>query len=76
MTNDLVGLLVSAPFFFQYSLFKRIHLLHHRYANDSKLDPDNWAGSGPEWLFPVRWATVFYFYAHYVLEGEERQGRV
>mmetsp|Transcript_8291 Transcript_8291/g.17241 ORF Transcript_8291/g.17241 Transcript_8291/m.17241 type:complete len:422 (+) Transcript_8291:205-1470(+) len=71
MTNDFVGLLVSAPFFFQYSLFKRIHLLHHRYANDSKLDPDNWAGSGPEWLFPVRWATVFYFYAHYVLEASK-----
>ena len=75
--NDWVGFLVSGPFFFRFSMFKKVHLMHHRYANDqdsapdgTSLDPDHWAGTGPEWLLPLRWMTVFYWYLSYVLRQQ------
>ena len=75
--NDWVGFLVSGPFMFRFSMFKKVHLMHHRYANDqdsapdgTSLDPDHWAGTGPVWLLPLRWCTVFHWYMSYVLRQQ------
>ena len=64
--NDTVGYLASIPFLVAFPLFRVIHLMHHRNCNDdgnapdgSSLDPDSWAGEGPLWQLPFRWATVF-----------------
>jgi fatty acid desaturase len=64
--NDLVGTVASLPFVGLFRLFKVVHLMHHRHANDqssapdgSSLDPDHWAGDGAQWQLPLRWATVF-----------------
>jgi len=80
LLNDAVGLLSSVPFFFLFKLFKLIHLMHHKHANDqhgapdgSSLDPDHWAGEGPEWALPFRWATVFYWYLSYTLKQAHQE---
>ena len=61
--NDVMGLIASAPFVFNFRAFKLIHLSHHRYCNrDSSLDPDAWSGEGSQLLLPLRWASVFLWY--------------
>lgn len=61
-----------APFPF----FKFIHLLHHRHCNEgTAMDPDNYAGEGPAWQLPFRWATVFFWYLYYAKQYFEKRDR-
>jgi beta-carotene hydroxylase len=68
--NDWLGristmLLEPAP---QFGVFRYIHMQHHKFTNDPERDPDYYAGTGPAWLLPVKWATTdlayFRFYLH------------
>ena len=76
--NDAVGLLASAPFMFQYHVFRKVHLAHHRHTNEGKaFDPDHYASEPPwgmEWLMPLRWATVFFWYNSYVTHKATSEG--
>ncbi len=57
-----------APFFKTYRF---LHLVHHRYTNDPKKDPDYFCGAGPTWMLPLRWMVmdtayiVTYFHPDY-----------
>lgn len=60
--NNAVGNLSGIPLFAPFHVFKLIHLMHHRHANEGAADPDSYAGEGPEWQLPLRWATTFQYY--------------
>lgn len=67
--NDWLGragtaMLSPVPFF---RTFRFIHMQHHRFTNDPEKDPDLYAGTGPAWLLPFKWATVDFKYFHYYL---------
>lgn len=69
-----IGLLGCSitPFFANYRF---VHLAHHRYVNDKKLDPDLFCGSGPAWTLPLRWALMDVAYiAAYFRLGAYRAG--
>ncbi len=58
--NEWVGrissiLLSATPFF---RTFRYMHMQHHRFTNDETKDPDIYAGTGPVWLLPFKWATL------------------
>ncbi|MGI9316345.1 MAG: fatty acid desaturase [bacterium] len=58
--NEWVGrigsmLLSPTPFF---RTFRYMHMQHHRFTNDKTKDPDFYAGNGPSWLLPFKWATL------------------
>ena len=67
--NDWAGrasiiLLEPGPFF---SLFRFIHMQHHRHTNDESKDPDAYCGTGPKWLLPFKWLTLDYaYFKHYL----------
>jgi fatty acid desaturase len=63
--NDGCGWLASLLLFAPFPLFRFIHLSHHRYSGDDALDPDAYAGHGPEVLLPFRWATIIHNYIFY-----------
>ncbi len=52
----------SAPLvtpFSSYSVFRFIHMQHHRFTNhDREEDPDAYTSEGPAWSWPLRWATL------------------
>ena len=69
--NDLLGHVSAFVLGAPYPIFKHAHLLHHRFAGDhdsapdgTSLDPDLYAGQGPTWLLPLRWASIGAGYAH------------
>ena len=63
--NELCGSLAGIPLFAPLSLFRYIHLSHHRHSGDDDLDPDAYAGHGPEFLLPLRWLTILHNYLYY-----------
>ena len=63
--NNAVGSLCGIPLFAPFRVFKLIHLMHHRHANEGAADPDSYAGEGPEWQLPLRWASTFQYYVAY-----------
>jgi beta-carotene hydroxylase len=56
--NQVVGEICSIMLICRFNGFRQVHLRHHRHANDPELDPDRWAGMGPRWQLPFRWATA------------------
>lgn len=69
--NTLIGMISGLPLFAPFSVFRFIHLSHHRYCNDqngapdgSSLDPDSFTGQGPWYLQPLNWSVTL---AHYIL---------
>ena len=60
--NSVIGRLAAIPLLAPWVAFSHLHLQHHRHTNHPDEDPDNWSGSGPRWLLPVRWATQYYHY--------------
>jgi len=71
--NELVGWLCSVPFIaVPHSLFRFLHLRHHKYTNDPELDPDYVAPQTGIWTliyFPVdvvlilmNWIRTIYRY--------------
>ena len=70
--NEWVGrisitLLSPVPFF---RTFRYIHMQHHRFTNDETKDPDIYAGTGPAWLLPFKWATLDINYFRFYLNPE------
>lgn len=69
--NNWLGRLSApmvAPPFISYSVFRYVHMQHHRFTNHGQTkDPDSYASDGPAWSWPLRWATLdvrywfFYF---------------
>jgi ferredoxin-NADP reductase/fatty acid desaturase len=68
--NALLGRL-SIPFLVPYasfSLFRYIHIEHHRNTNEAAtIDPDTWASHAPWWQLPFRWATIDGWYTRIYL---------
>ena len=50
-----------------FTLWRRLHLQHHRFTNDTKRDPDLYQHRGPSYLLPLRWWTAAYQYGVYFL---------
>ena len=44
--------------FASFRTFRFIHMQHHRFTNDHAQDPDDYAGRGPRWQRPLRWAST------------------
>jgi len=70
--NDWIGriamlLLEPTPIFLS---FRTIHMTHHKFTNDPARDPDMYAGSGPAWLLPFKWATLDMAYFRFYLQPE------
>jgi beta-carotene hydroxylase len=79
--NDLAGTLAGLVLLAPFSLFRQIHLCHHRYAGDHhgesvsggaaghplgmSLDPDEWTGRGPAVLLPLRWFSIPFHYVYF-----------
>ena len=67
--NDWIGrvstmLLEPMPAF---GVFRFVHMQHHKFTNNPEKDPDNYAGKGPVWLLPVKWATMDFAYFRFYL---------
>jgi len=60
---------VSLPFFIfigSHSVFRFIHMQHHRFTNHTDgSDPDHYTQGGPGWLLPLRWATIDFQYLRF-----------
>ncbi len=56
--NQVAGELCSTFLMCRFNGFRQVHLRHHRHAGNPEKDPDNFAGGGPFWLLPLRWATA------------------
>ena len=56
--NTLFGILTSCCFPLPFPAFRYLHLMHHKHTNDTKLDPDAWAGQGSWWMLPFKWMTI------------------
>lgn len=70
--NDWAGragitLLEPGPFF---SMFRYIHMQHHKFTNDPVKDPDAYSGAGPVWLLPLRWLSLDLIYFRIYLNKE------
>jgi fatty acid desaturase len=56
---------ISAMFFSSlasFRTFRFIHMQHHRFTNDERQDPDDYASRGPRWQRLPRWMTVDLYY--------------
>ena len=62
---------LSGPFvspLASYSMFRFIHMQHHRFTNDHDgQDPDAYTSNGPAWSWPLRWATLDLSYIRFYL---------
>jgi ring-1,2-phenylacetyl-CoA epoxidase subunit PaaE len=73
---------IAAMFFSSlasFRTFRFIHMQHHRFTNDERQDPDDYASRGPRWQRLARWMTVDLFYiVFYIpkLPGRPRAERV
>ncbi len=47
-----------------FNVARFIHMQHHRFTNDSSMDPDHF-GHKMDWLFPLRWSNFDYYYTQY-----------
>jgi len=74
--NDSLGHI--SIFFFAplatFELGRWIHMRHHRFTNDSQHDPDHF-GHKLDWLTPLRWLNIDYYYTLYFLKQEEEHIR-
>ncbi len=71
--------MVAAPFI-SYSVFRFVHMQHHRFTNhDDSQDPDAYSSNGPAWSWPFRWATqdvrYLFFYAP-LIGGRPRREKI
>lgn len=62
-----MGTVLQSPVPF-FRTFRFIHMQHHRFTNDEAKDPDMYAGTGPGWLLPFKWATVDLNYFYYYMQ--------
>ncbi len=56
---------ISAMFFSSlasFRTFRFIHMQHHRFTNDERQDPDDYASRGPRWQKLLRWTTLDLYY--------------
>ena len=58
-TNDLVGYVFSIPLLWDFKTFQTIHLDHHRFTNDPKLDPQYRGNVVESWRVLYRKVTRF-----------------
>ncbi len=59
-----------APPISSYSVFRWIHMQHHRFTNhDPSQDPDAYTENGPGWQLPLRWATIDVYYSRFYLRA-------
>jgi len=65
--NQSIGVLCATVLFQCFTPFHYIHLKHHRYTNDTELDPDVWASEGPWYILPLKWLSLEAVYWHYYL---------
>lgn len=59
--NELIGwisLMFFGPATLSFRAFRYLHIQHHRFTNDKKMDPDAWVSKGPSWIRPLMIATV------------------
>jgi beta-carotene hydroxylase len=63
-----IGIFFFAPVA-PFNLGRRIHMKHHRFTNDSQRDPDHF-GHKLDWLTPLRWLNIDYYYTLYLLQQE------
>lgn len=80
--NDWLGR-VSAPLvappFISYSVFRFVHMQHHRFTNaDETKDPDAYSSNGPAWSWPFRWATqdIRYWFFYFPRAGSRPRGEL
>jgi fatty acid desaturase len=80
--NDWFGR-VSAPLvappFISYSVFRFVHMQHHRFTNhDETQDPDAYSSNGPAWSWPLRWATqdIRYWFFYFPRIGTRPRGEL
>lgn len=57
LLNQVAGEVCATMLMCRFNGFRQVHLRHHRHACDPEQDPDTWAGEGPWWQLPLRWAT-------------------
>lgn len=65
--NNIPAYLASVQYFYSpYSIFRILHLLHHRHTNDSELDPDYYSTSRYTLFLPVKWLShIFHYFTHF-----------
>ena len=65
--NNIPAHLTSIQFFYSpYSVFRIVHLLHHRYTNDPMRDPDYFSTSRYTILLPLKWIVhLFHYFLHF-----------
>ena len=71
--NNIPAYLTSIQFFYSPpSVFRIVHLLHHRYTNEPDLDPDYFSTSRYTLLLPFKWMVhLFHYFGYfYKLKGK------
>lgn len=62
--NEIVGQLCGVPLLAPFTVFRHIHLLHHKYTNDPERDPDMHAQAGGVF----HWLTIELSYYVYMVK--------
>lgn len=71
--NRVVGETSALALGASFAVFRHLHLTHHRYTNEVGRDPDRWAGLGPRWALPLRWAFIeAHYYRFYARQWPSR----
>ena len=63
--NESIGHVCAVFFRAPFSLFRYVHLQHHKHTNDPEKDPDFYSGEGHAAFRPFRWLTQDFGYYHY-----------
>ncbi|KAF9183411.1 hypothetical protein BGZ51_001549 [Haplosporangium sp. Z 767] len=73
--NNFIGYFSGIPLSLPFGIYRRLHLLHHRYTNTDK-DPDVWDARGPMVVRFFKWFIPDVMWIRMVLTGKVKDAKI